>query len=77
MIVDQRAAIAVDFKPFFKKESMQRKKAGVYLPDKCPEGRTNNMAGKIVGVSGKSVYRAEHLKEEDPVTAYLDRVKRF
>lgn len=56
----QRAMLAARLKPAYAKAASAREKSGKADPrDNCPQGRAADQAGDAVGVSGKSVQRAE------------------
>ncbi len=59
----QRAAIAAAFLPELKKEAMARMTSGKSNPmEVLPQGTAADIAGKKLGVSGKSVSAAEKIK---------------
>lgn len=70
LTASQRAAIALNFKPFFAKEAKARqgKKADISLRAKMHEGNitTNEQAGKSIGVSARYVAEAERIRKETP-----------
>lgn len=78
----QRAMLALEIKPIFEAQALENKRVGAekarqhkdgLIPDNCPESteetepvEASDEAGKTVGVSGKSVSRAETIAKTSP-----------
>lgn len=64
----QKAMIATKLKPYYTKQARERMIAGNNADpgDNSPQGRASDQAGKMLGVSGKTVQRAEKIIAEHP-----------
>ncbi len=78
LTTEQRAALALELLPELEKEAEGRKRAGVtirpevvHLEERIPQGsgrapQSTDLAGKVVGVSGRVVRQLKAIRETDP-----------